>query len=117
VSRPPFDAKAARARCEAATPGEWAVGEPEACVNLDPDGPCVWAGDYLVADLRRGDPSDADPYDAADATFIAHARTDLPAALDQIEALQARLTAILAMLDAEDNDLARHHAEKARALA
>jgi hypothetical protein len=109
------------------------------------------------------------PY--SDGDFIAHARTDLPAALDEIEALRAerdaarasgvrfgavmlraqaagpltrgagilltaaddldkaanaiadkpsageRITAILAMLDAEDGDLGRHLAEKARALA
>jgi hypothetical protein len=172
VTRPPFNAAAARARCEAAAPGPW-----REAAWYGTEGGWVAAGPFHDA---QGD-EDSDEPDSpchlrakADAAFIAHARTDLPAALDEIEALGEdladartsaleeaagiadaycgdgvaldqwtpyghgprtredigrdiraaisaprvdRLTAILAMLDAEDSDLGRHLAEKARALA
>jgi hypothetical protein len=178
-----FDVGAVRARCEAATPGPWGVGDG---LPFDESyTPFVFdlARDLAIADFVVG----TRRYESAlnDAHFVRHARTDLPAALDEIEALRealadartsaleeaagiadtycgdgvaldqwtprgdgertrddiardiraaisaprvdrrdaeiaalkARIAAILAMLDAEDSDLARHLAEKARALA
>lgn len=79
-----FDRKAARARCAAATEGPWfVVGLPR-----NPGDPYICAGDEdphvgsPVADLAlQEELSNAD----ADAALIAHARTDLPAALDLLD--------------------------------
>lgn len=71
--------EAARARCEAATEGPW-DDQPDwtgtARIVLNADDEILWDG--LV-----GDP---------DGPFIAHARTDLPDALDEIERLRALTT-------------------------
>ena len=73
--------EAARARCEAATEGPW-DDQPNrtdtARVVLDGDGEVLWDAAGLMAD--------------ADSEFIAHARTDLPDALDEIERLRALTT-------------------------
>jgi hypothetical protein len=182
VTRPAFDVAAARARCEAATPGPWGQAEsvPGALVAAHAPGMNL-LGTFTFPDGEEYAVVSA----KADAAFIAAARQDLPAALDEIEALRedladartsaleeaariadtycgdgvaldqwtphghgertrediareiraaisaprvdprdaeiealkARLTAILDMLDAEEHDLAQHLAEKARALA
>lgn len=70
--------EAARARCEAATDGPW---DDQPCwtgtarVVLNGDGDMLWDAVGLMND--------------ADGAFIAHARIDLPAALDEIEHLRA----------------------------
>jgi hypothetical protein len=122
-----FDVAAARARCEAATPGEWRL-LPSEEVEADPivtergcvyvarlgglgvDGRPVWA---LIGPLYPM--SAMGPY--SDGDFIAHARTDLPAALDEIEALKAESAAIVAILHREAAKQARLTAEaRARGL-
>jgi len=62
---------AARARCEAATQGPWQNGS----------GRFVYRPGAGEQALHLGPLSDVD--------FIAHARTDLPTALDHIDALEA----------------------------
>ena len=82
-----LDVAAIRARCEAATPGEWwaetaVVHAPSWLPNAQPGAACH------VAACRYGRNV------LADAAFIAAARTDVPALLDalaQVEAENARL--------------------------
>jgi hypothetical protein len=196
VSRPPFDAKAARARCEAATrealphlsryapcphnatvaagfnwlkcedcgrtvPKEHKAAEAEAAfedayasallalADLLPALDTIEARDATIEALHE-DLADARTSALEEAARIADGYCGDGVALDQwtprgdgertrediareiraaisaprvdprdaeIEALKARLTAILDMLDAEEHDLAQHLAEKARALA
>jgi hypothetical protein len=94
VTRPPFDAKAARARCEAATPGPWIASDDSEPLRIGSHGEHPPA--YVPRMGRRyvlGMDAAGRPYQPfeRDAAFIAHARTDLPAALDEIEALKALL--------------------------
>lgn len=92
-----LDTKAARARCDAATPGPWrhvGIGIVERA-----ELPLLHRE---IADCsgRMGlNDGDSAPT-LRDATFIAHARTDLPAALDEVDALRAALAWV-------DADLAR----------
>jgi hypothetical protein len=84
-----FDVGAVRARCEAATPGPWGVGDG---LPFDESyTPFVFdlARDLAIADFVVG----TRRYESAlnDAHFVRHARTDLPAALDEIEALREAL--------------------------
>lgn len=77
-----LDIQAARARAEAATPGPWT---PVLWVDGDYDTPNGYdlGTEHAVALIADGSTEDA-----ATADFIAHARTDLPAALDLL--VQAR---------------------------
>lgn len=68
----------ARARCERATPGPWV---PVSLVKLGRPGREA----LMIRSEGRGMPID----NADDTEFIAHARTDLPAALDAIDAVLA----------------------------
>lgn len=84
-----LDRTAARARCEAATEGPWTLafrtnirfGEGVSCRPIAAAG-----GSYST----RG--SEAyDNQNVANAAFIAHARTDFPAALDELDAKDAEI--------------------------
>jgi hypothetical protein len=82
--------KAARERCESATEGPWRVARYDGCHVLVPDGTVRdsggkldYGGGVMCHDIRE-----------ADAEFIAHARTDLPRALDEIGRLSARVSEI-----------------------
>lgn len=88
---------AIRARADAATPGPWEFDED--LVTLHERGPYAWS--KIV--LTWGDPTgDRDPDwewglyapDGNDAEFIAHARTDIPALLEHIEAQAAEIAAL-----------------------
>lgn len=74
------DIDAIRARCEAATPGEWKE-EP----NLG-GVPCVIAPSQnrAIAELYRAH----DGQSCVDADFIAHARQDIPALLAEVDRLR-----------------------------
>lgn len=76
---------AMRARCEAATAGPWAPAHRTYNAGWRSDGVMAPSHDVLMASNA------ACAYRASDADteFIAHARTDLPAALDEIDALTA----------------------------
>ncbi len=74
-----LDVAAVRARCEAATAGPW---EPYFTVHGDPfvvSGRFLFPGDILATVSIA-----AEDYGRADALFIAHARTDVPALLDRL---------------------------------
>lgn len=68
---------AIRARCEAATPGPW-----DAHANI---GYCGIMADGDKRPLLR-----ADTCTFADGAFIAHAREDVPALLDEVARLRAK---------------------------
>ncbi len=83
--------KAMNARCEAATDGPWEVGDRlyddgAVICRIDP-GPCTpdedgkIKGNLCNANYSFGNREN-------DNSFIAHARTDLPACLDEIERLK-----------------------------
>lgn len=85
--------EAARRRCEAATKGPWerygligiaGLTRVRAISHLDKTGRAIY----------RDVPNTED-----DATLIAHARTDLPAALDEIDRLETELVAVTAERD------------------
>lgn len=79
----PAERAAARARCEAATPGPWEsvyhheAKWPRVRLVYAPDQRTILA--YVESDKLH-----------PDAELVAHARTDLPAALDEIERLETR---------------------------
>lgn len=83
-----LDTKAIRGRAEAATPGPWRAGSRETwLVFRDIGNP-----DHMAPALGRvvAHVNQHFPY-AADANFIAAARTDVPALCDRVEALEAAL--------------------------
>lgn len=72
---------AIRARCEAATEGPWTVRQYGS--------PTLGGGEFIsgygvVGPFQRGEQFDS----RADAAFIAHARTDIPALLAEVERLR-----------------------------
>lgn len=84
--------QAIRARCEAATPGPWIASE------VEPRGlsSVTAVGDNWGVFTKIGERKPrqyATP--EADAAFIAHARTDIPALLDEVARLRAALECIL----------------------
>jgi hypothetical protein len=85
-----IDTERDRAICEAATPGPWI----ELGRNV-PESGIVATADYIskIAYIERADETE-DPaqFNArADAAFIAHARTALPAYIEEVERLRAEL--------------------------
>lgn len=106
---------AARARCEAATPGPWVRWEGHASVHAGLHGqntPFCIGADLRICEGDDWDYEEAASYDCpvsdadTDAAFIAAARTDLPKALDTIDALEAQLGTLCDSLD-EAADAAR----------
>lgn len=94
-----FDRKAARARCEAATPGPWVVKDNvERYMPDEEPGRIVYEYHWLsigtaddknvIADMRA---CEWEPPDSTDLDFIAHARTDLPLALDELDEKDAEI--------------------------
>lgn len=78
--------EAIRARCEAATPGEWryAVIHGHHLIVAPPDGPAS------ISELGYFSLFEATGIsNAADLGFVAHAREDVPALLAYIEELEA----------------------------
>jgi len=65
-----------RARCDAATPGPWSTTVAEVCVKLN-------YADILVCEMYE----QSLEQQKNNARFIAHAREDIPALLDEIERL------------------------------
>lgn len=86
-----FDRKAARARCEAATPGWW-----ELVRHDNPGGEINWQV------WVHGDAGDGHGFNTSDlgtkcnvrkdAEFVTHARLDLPAALDLLDRCEEALS-------------------------
>ena len=82
-----FDLAAIRARCEKATPGPWIVVK-----HLDGD-----IDVYLseTCTLCMGTPTPGqETAQLADATFIAHTRTDLPRLLARLEEMQKTMESL-----------------------
>lgn len=84
-----FDRAAARARCQAATPGPWYFGAGDRTYGraFDLDEELL----FVAADDAREVPVAVVTehlMDGMDAVFIAHARTDLPAALDALDEIE-----------------------------
>lgn len=75
-----LDRKAARARCDAATGGRWRL-QTCACGHGCFTRSAVKVGGYLAVECIAYN----------DAEFIAHAREDLPAALDLLDALEEEI--------------------------
>ena len=80
-----LDLEAIKARCEKATLGPWRY--------IPPDTYCASAIVKMPdEDMSLCDEDGAsDPQHCANADFIAHARTDLPACVAEIERLRARV--------------------------
>ena len=82
-----FDPQAAKERCEAASETPWTVGnEPQ--LNMVAECGDTRNGLSLYVFAYRLAPAEAD------AEFIAHARSDLPAALEALEEAQAEHKAL-----------------------
>lgn len=83
-----------RTRADMATPGEWVehLGSIEANVSPHPHG-LGTVSDPICEMSFRGDPFDDDEDELAcvdaNAAFIAHARADVPALCDTVDALRA----------------------------
>jgi len=88
----PLDLDAITARAEAATPGEW--GYEAFPHRVDIDGPGGWANFWRGAE-RPEFLTDMEPAEfkqaRADAEFIAHARTDIPALLAEVSRLRTQV--------------------------
>ncbi len=100
----PAERAAARERCEKATPGEWWLSPN---VNAEdgsgPAFPDVHAGEPKphgedICAVTFGTSTEC----KANAQFIAHARHDLPAALDEIDALE--VTNIMLRAEIEERE-------------
>lgn len=86
------------ARCNAATPGPWETRGndcPEAIQN-------VYANCYSVATVRLYPGGDRLLVRTANAEFIAHARSDIPALLAEVRALKAELVGRVEGYDPEE---------------
>jgi hypothetical protein len=96
-------ARAAKARCEAATKGPWTTEKPGIC---DETG---FASGVIVAATGRGSCVYAHPpggsFPAFDRTFIAHAREDLPAALARIEQQDEWIDKAIPLLERYRDDM------------
>ncbi|MBX6723652.1 MAG: hypothetical protein IRY92_10550 [Dactylosporangium sp.] len=87
----PEELAAIRARAEAATPGPWTVDEGLVWDDGTGECECQWYRE-IRGWTDHGVPCDAGylVLSREDATFIAHAREDIPRLLDEVEALRAR---------------------------
>lgn len=75
-----------KAQCEAATAGTWETDYKNRYVFTSLDD-----GQKMVAEMRISGGQISNPEQEANAHFIAHARTDIPALLSHIEAQQDAL--------------------------
>lgn len=105
----PEQQQAARARCEAATAGPWSWSM---CYEAGRYGRKHWAmvspysqergcvtNHLLVLNTHVAKDCDGTPLEETpDFEFIAHARTDLPAALDALEAAEAEIARLRAVV-------------------
>jgi len=85
---------AIRERAARATAGPWLVGDGE--LDGFPGSWDVWGSDYCgIASLAKTAEAAKFPRDLeANAEFIAHARTDVPALLSEVDRLREKLSAI-----------------------
>ena len=86
-----MDTKAIKKRCEAATPEPWKFVAGESNNQPTPDD-CLGSivgDDWILAEIKNDTPQPE-----ANAKFIAHARSDLPAALEALEEAQGKIGAL-----------------------
>lgn len=91
----PEDLAAMQARCDEATQGPWSVEVITGDIEIYGDEDEILSRGVSGGDgvgLNRG--VEYELFDACDAEFIAHARTDLPRLLDEVERLKAQMNAI-----------------------
>lgn len=94
----PADIAAIRGRCEAATPGPWYHIDPDAVrfhavggwLRNCPDG-SHWIETLRIGKNRAAVAATPLRMPAENATFIAHARTDIPRLLAHVAALEANM--------------------------
>ena len=105
------DLDAIRSRAEASTDGGWSFIPKEDFITADSDGDVVFA---------------LDMYRKEDATFIAHARTDVPALLGEVERLNDEVAGLRAHAKnlnttirevAEERDIAKSQMSERSAVA
>lgn len=109
----PEERQAARARCEAATPGPWEwYKQHKLCLDIDGStfyddfswlgtaGAKSWAEAKGILGIGgyEGEEGIFAP-NSADEDFIAASRTDLPAALDDLDAKDAEIERLRVLLD------------------
>ena len=83
-----FDIAAAKKRCDAATQGDWRMLSP-GCLFVDRQPLLLhYPRAYYSGSTKHSLPSLSTQARKANAEFIAHARTDLPAALEALEEAQ-----------------------------
>ena len=85
-----IDIDAIEMRVKAATPGPWTTGADKKWSDVFPPWALVINGTHPLIELESG------PQGTADAEFIAHARTDVPALLAKVAELTAERDAALA---------------------
>jgi hypothetical protein len=91
----PLDLDAIEARAAAATPGPWCTDSWEIYQDSEyQPGISFWIGETCRADEENDG--------RADAEFVAHARTDVPAMAAEIRRLRAELAAVTALCDEQD---------------
>ena len=117
----PLDLEAIRARLASATPGPWKASTDDAgdVVVWGPDEDWLanvgnWARQHLGIDADAAARQFVETRDAADATLIAHAPTDLAALCDEVERLRGESDGRRRALHAE-RDAATKRADKAEA--
>lgn len=77
-----------KARVDAATPGTWTVDDSEAAIGWD----VVATGeDNLCGWVANGAPGEGAFCEEPDARFVAHARTDVPRLVAEVERLNSVL--------------------------
>ena len=86
----PVDLDAIRARCEAATPGPWKLEMEERYETGEKDAPYVYSADGSTC-ICSGQTYYPQQVTAANAAFIAAARSDIPALLASHAALEQRV--------------------------
>lgn len=86
-----IDLEPIKARCEAATEGPWERHDCPPCFERGHEDVQIWAGQGNIPITQWLDSECHNV--SADAEFIAHARTDVPALVAEVERLHALLTA------------------------
>ena len=107
------DIDAIRKLADAATDGPWTTGADKAWADALTPWALIPNADYPLTELKPG------PQGAADAEFIAAARTHVPALCDEVEQLRTRVADRNASLDrviAERNAITAERDEYAAAL-
>ena len=102
----PEQRQAARERCDKATPGKWHYWTTEVLADWKDDSAGKATAAFIEGWTAYPDPETVHLC-VADADFVVHARTDLPAALDYIAALEQQLAEVRQQLHETQERLVR----------